>query len=467
MAQNSRINKAELYEHILRSMYDGVHVIDMNGIVLVENKASEKMLGWTSCNLVGLHGHEKIHHHHANNSVFPNEDCPIYQTIIDGIPRHVTDDVFWRQDGTFFPVEYATSPLSDQSGVIYGVTVVFRDISERKRAEKMRNAVFQISQAAHDADDLSDLLTTLHQIISDLLPAKNFYVALYEKENDILTFPYFIDETMTTPAAQPLAQAPLIARVISSVSVLSISPSDRSDCIDENQENISTKAAHWLGIPLVSDQRGIGALVLQSYQSDIAFSEHDKELLQYVSTQIASAIELQRYRDQLSHMALYDALTNLPNRLLFDERYKQCLEHAQRYKESFALINIDLDKFKSINDRFGHAVGDELLRIAATRMRGCVRASDTIGRVGGDEFLGLILHIHDELNVQRIADSICNALLLPFEIQGQALFIGASIGIAIYPDHGTDAASLKHAADQAMYVAKRDGGGSFSVCTLD
>lgn len=461
MTQKSKINKAELNEHILRSMYDGVHVIDMNGIVLIENKASERMLGWTSCNLVGSHGHEKIHHHHADNSIFPNEDCPIYQTIIDGIPRHVTDDVFWRQDGTFFPVEYATSPLSDQSGEIYGVTVVFRDISERKRAEKMRNAVFQISQAAHDADDLSDLLTTLHQIISDLLPARNFYVALYDKESDVLTFPYFVDETMTTPAAQSLAQAPLIEKVISSVSVLSITPTNCADCTDESQVNISTQAAHWLGVPLVSDQRGIGALVLQSYKSYIAFSEHDIELLQYVSTQIASVIELQRYRDQLSHMARYDALTTLPNRSLFDERYRQCLEHAQQYNESFALINIDLDKFKSINDRFGHAVGDELLRIAATRMRGCIRVSDTIGRVGGDEFLGLILHIHDKLNVQRIADSICHALSLPFEIQGQTFFIGASIGIAIYPDHGTDGASLKHAADQAMYAVKRDGGGSF------
>lgn len=461
MSKDNRIRSAELHEHILKSMYDGVHVIDMNGIVLIENSASEKMLGWTSCNLVGLHGHQAIHHHHADHSEFPTEECPIYQTIIDGKPRHVSDDVFWRQDGTCFPVEYATSPLRDKTGSVYGVTVVFRDISERKKAEKIRNALFRISTAAHDADNLNDLLAVIHEIINELLQTKNFYVALYENESNNLTFPYYYDESSEFNMPHLLGQAPLIEKVIDSMSVLSVSPMDSGVHNEEVKLLKKQKVMHWLGVPLILEHKGIGALVLQSYDIGFCYSEYDKEIIQYVSTQVAIVINLQRQRDLLNRMATYDALTNIPNRFLFDDRFTQCVLHANRHGESFALLNIDLDKFKCVNDKYGHTVGDKLLRAAVDRIRTCVRVSDTIARVGGDEFLGLLPHIHGSHDAQRVAESVCVSLANPFIIQGETMNIGASIGIAIYPNDGVDELSLKNAADQAMYSAKHEGGGCF------
>jgi diguanylate cyclase (GGDEF)-like protein/PAS domain S-box-containing protein len=123
--------------NILNSVSDGVHVLDMNGVIIAGNTASSIMFGWEDADsLVGRPGHETVHHHHADNSIFPVEDCPIHTTLSDGKYRHVHDDVFWRRDNTCFPVEYKCAPLRDKAGSMYGVTVVFRDISEKKKAEQ-------------------------------------------------------------------------------------------------------------------------------------------------------------------------------------------------------------------------------------------------------------------------------------------------------------------------------------------
>ena len=124
-------------DNILNSVSDGVHVLDMNGVIIAGNTASRIMFDWEGVDsLVGRPGHETIHHHHADNSIFPVEDCPIHATLTDGQYRHIQDDVFWRRDDTCFPVEYKCAPLRDKAGNMNGVTVVFRDISERKKAEQ-------------------------------------------------------------------------------------------------------------------------------------------------------------------------------------------------------------------------------------------------------------------------------------------------------------------------------------------
>ena len=128
-------SRAEL-EHILKSVNQGIHVLDINGNIMVENDAALAMLGWDGEALIGRHAHTTMHHHHADNTPHAVIDCPIYATLHDGQIRHITDDVFWRKDGTCFPVEYIAAPLCDGFGRRYGVTVVFTDISERQRTEQ-------------------------------------------------------------------------------------------------------------------------------------------------------------------------------------------------------------------------------------------------------------------------------------------------------------------------------------------
>lgn len=162
--------------------------------------------------------------------------------------------------------------------------------------------------------------------------------------------------------------------------------------------------------------------------------------------------------DRMAHMAQYDVLTDLPNRTLFSDRLRHAIAQAKRDKTHVALIFLDLDKFKPVNDTLGHHVGDLLLQAVATRMQECMRESDTVGRLGGDEFVVLLPAIQDAQDAVVVAEKIRHALNQPFELPGyQPQSISSSSGIAIYPEHGIDDIQLTKHADDAMYQAKELG----------
>lgn len=160
---------------------------------------------------------------------------------------------------------------------------------------------------------------------------------------------------------------------------------------------------------------------------------------------------------RIEHMALFDALTDLPNRTMLHDRLHQALAAAKREKTSLALMFIDLDKFKPVNDTYGHHIGDKLLIQVAQRMLGCIRESDTVARLGGDEFIVLLPNLEREQDAMVVAEKILAALREPFQVDAATLEISSSIGIAIYPKHGQDWDTLSRYADAAMYRAKEDG----------
>lgn len=163
--------------------------------------------------------------------------------------------------------------------------------------------------------------------------------------------------------------------------------------------------------------------------------------------------------DEIRHQAQHDMLTGLPNRLLFNDRLHQALLAAQREQHQLAVIFFDLDKFKPVNDTWGHAVGDLLLQQVATRVRTALRASDTLARIGGDEFVVLLPRIAAAPDARRIAEDILAALNRPFETEAATLHISGSLGVAVYPESGLDAEALLRRADEAMYEAKLGGRG--------
>jgi len=169
------------------------------------------------------------------------------------------------------------------------------------------------------------------------------------------------------------------------------------------------------------------------------------------------ADSLQAANQQLRNIALHDALTGLPNRVLLDDRLEQTLRHAARENYSFALMFVDLDRFKPVNDTYGHGVGDELLKSVAHRLRNCLRAADTVARTGGDEFVVILHRIHDATGVTDVGGKILAELSRPFQVAQHTLGISCSIGISVYPRDGTDIHSLIVKADGAMYSAKSSG----------
>jgi len=180
--------------------------------------------------------------------------------------------------------------------------------------------------------------------------------------------------------------------------------------------------------------------------------------------QLASvAIENCLLYDRLAFQAQHDTLTGLPNRLLFQDRVQQATRVARRHGKKAAVIWVDLDKYKQINDTLGHRVGDEVLCEVTRRLQNCLRQSDSVARVGGDEFTVLAQDLAQPADAERVAATILSTFALPFHLAAHQTTLTASLGISMFPDHGEDPITLLRNADMAMYSAKRAGGGTFRM----
>ncbi|MES2879057.1 MAG: EAL domain-containing protein [Pseudomonadota bacterium] len=223
-----------------------------------------------------------------------------------------------------------------------------------------------------------------------------------------------------------------------------------------------------IGLPLRGKQHVFGALAIYSAATDAFFPE-EVALLQELAGDLAYGIETLRARSQrasaeekLAFLAHHDVLTGLPNRLLLRDRFDFAMGQAERDKTKIAMLFLDLDNFKQINDSLGHAMGDQLLVALAERLRGCIRDSDTICRQGGDEFIILIGGLTEAGTVTRMAQEILDAIAEPFELAGHALTTTFSIGISLFPDDANDFDTLSKNADAALYHAKDSGKNAYS-----
>ncbi len=166
---------------------------------------------------------------------------------------------------------------------------------------------------------------------------------------------------------------------------------------------------------------------------------------------------------EVRRLAFHDALTDVPNRLLFMDRASIAFAQARRSGTNVAVLFLDLDRFKTVNDTFGHNIGDEVLRGIATRLRDHLREGDTVARIGGDEFALLMPGIHNADNLLKIASKLNEVVRLPLHAGNNEIFVSASVGLSVYPEDGGDAESLLRNSDSAMYVAKERGGDSFQL----
>ena len=288
-------------ELILGSAGEGIYGLDAEGRTTFCNPAAARMIGWAPEELIGKMQHQILHHSRSDGSPYPREECPIYMAFRDGDVHHITDEVFWRKDGTSFPVEYVSTPIREGHRLV-GAVVVFRDITERKEAE-----------------------------------------------------------------------------------------------------------------------------------------------------------------DRIRHLADHDALTDLPSLRLAMDRLANALARARRNKVGTAVMFVDLDDFKAVNDTLGHKAGDHVLKEAAARLSGLVREADTVGRVGGDEFVVVLADVTDPEASSRVAEKMVDALRQPFQYGNEFIETGVSIGIARFPDHGTTPDDLIRRADEAMYTVKRGGKNGYKV----
>ncbi len=218
------------------------------------------------------------------------------------------------------------------------------------------------------------------------------------------------------------------------------------------------------GLPLYDERHTVlGAMLAGSRKS---FGEMGiiEPVLRCAAARFAQVLELGRTREQGRAEGLVDALTGLPNRLLFNDRLDTIIREATRNGECFAVLFVDLDRFKAINDTYGHAAGDQVLRMVTQRLCGSIRASDTVARYAGDEFTIVLRHIVKNDDVSRVAEKIVQVMETPLYLDdGTELQVTASMGLSFFPDDAGDAQTLLKHADEAMYAAKHLGRNNFQI----
>jgi diguanylate cyclase (GGDEF)-like protein/PAS domain S-box-containing protein len=331
-----------------------------------------------------------------------------------------------RKDGSIYWESASISPLRDDRGQITHFIAVKEDVTAQKRAEdqlRMNATVFDTTQEGIIVTDADNLIKTVNPSFTRITG--------YSPEEVVGKPPSILSSGRHDDRFYEELWDSILQKRYWSGEIW-------------NRRKDGSVYPEWLSIAAIPDDQGIAKEYVAVF-SDISKHKENEE--------------------QILYQANYDALTGLPNRSLFSDRLDQAIGSALREQWKLAILFVDLDQFKMVNDTFGHVMGDELLQLVAKRISDCVRDSDTIARFGGDEFVILLQDVSDMDAVATIATKVINRITKVFTLYEREIFIGASIGITIFPDDAINADSLLRNADMAMYQAKDRGRNNYQFFT--
>ncbi len=410
----------EKYRELFDNASDFVYSTDANGIFTSANRSLISTLGYSREEIIG---------EHISKILSPENFAIAQQMTVRKLSGEVDATQYeleiLSKDGGTIPVEL-NSRLIHKDGKPAGIQGTGRDISDRKEAEKAQRLavlVYQNSSEAMMIADADDRIIAINPAFTRLTG--------YTQDEAIGNNP-----KMLSSGRQERAFYQQMWRAL-------------------------TTAGQWQG-ELWNRRKG-GELYCEWISINTVFnangSVHRRVAIFYDITRKKESDEL------IWKYANFDPLTQLPNRRLFHDRLEQEIRKSHRDGHTMALMFIDLDRFKEVNDTLGHAQGDILLSAAARRIVECVRGSDTVARMGGDEFTVILSELDDVDSVKRVAQNIIDKLALPFQLPDGTVLVSASIGITLYPSDATESEALLKNADQAMYAAKNLGRNRFSYFT--
>ena len=413
---------------ILDLMLDAVCVVDSESRFVFVSAACERIFGYAPAEMIGQPMLSFVH---------PDDRARTLQAvdeIVSQAPKPHFENRYLHKDGHAVHVMWSARWSADHRVRV----AVARDVTALRRAESRQQALYAVSEAVYSASSLPALFERVHEIVRGELASGHVAILLHDEALGRLVVAYPPGEPEPEPEVEALGRESMLA------------PGVLLRAHGEHE---------WLGVPLQGAHAVVGVLLARGAKACVP-TERDVELVQFVATQLAVAIDRHDAAASLQRAARHDPLTDLPNRLLLGERLQTALIRARQDQTQLSVLYLDLDLFKQVNDRLGHAIGDLLLQETARRLKACVRDSDTVARIGGDEFVVLLCHLRATEHALIVAEKIREALSRPYEL-GDSVTISPSIGVANFPEHGESEAELLHHADESMYLAKRNGGNRF------
>jgi diguanylate cyclase (GGDEF)-like protein/PAS domain S-box-containing protein len=416
-AEEALQDSEERYRTLVDNIKFGITLIDNDHNIIMVNAVQSALFKKPANEMIGKKCFREFE---KRDAVCPH--CPGVQAMATGQSAEAEADGV-RDDGSHIYARIQAFPAFGHDGTLTGFIEVVEDITERKQAEKAlrasegryRSLVEFTEDPVYLIDRGKRYLFINEKYLSRLGVPRDHVIGKQYGEfhcrEDEQEFSGYIEQVLTTG---------------------------------------------WF-VQYEHRSRSDGRYFLRTL-SPVQEPDGSIEMVTVISKDIT---ERKQAEKKLAHMATHDFLTNLPNRILLNDRLNMALAQARRHQQRICLMLLDLDYFKDINDTLGHSVGDKLLRVVGERLTGLLRTSDTIARMGGDEFLLLLSEIDRVKNVTIIAQKILESFRKAFSVDDHELIITTSIGIAIFPDDGDDADALLKNADIAMYRAKERGRDNF------
>jgi diguanylate cyclase (GGDEF)-like protein/PAS domain S-box-containing protein len=428
ITERKRTERAtNLLAAIVDSSQEAIISKGLDGIVTSWNKSAERLFGYTAEEIIGCH-----------ISLIIPADRPHEEAWILGQLKRVEkvehfETVRVRKDGTLIDISVTVSPIRDASGRIVGVSKLARSITERKQAEHALRQAEEKYRAIFEGAVIGIFQSTLGGRYTNVNPAMAHMLG-YDSPQE------------------------LVASITDISQQVYVDPDRRTELKRLLGEQATVKNFECAVLRKDGSKGWVAASVRAVYENGV--------LVGYEGTN-EDITDHKVAEERVQYLAYYDALTGLPNRTLLWDRLTKALADARRQDYKIALLFLDLDRFKDINDSLGHAVGDLFLREVAERLKRFAREQDTLARLGGDEFLIMLTHVKDVSNAAIAAERLMDAMTVEFIVEGHSLHIGCSIGISIFPEHGSDCETLIKNADAAMYNAKSNGRNNFQFFTKE
>ncbi|GGX80454.1 sensor domain-containing protein [Vogesella alkaliphila] len=467
-----------IFSATLESTADGIFVTDVYGREVVANKRFRDM--W--------HLHQSASLYANNNETLAElsnklRDPTAFAATIKDLSKHIDvnqGSTLELRDGRHF--EWNSQPQF-VNGRVVGRVTSFRDISDRKQAEALLAIENEVLEMVVCGQPLKAALGVLADHV-EVLSGEMFCTILFRKDSEGAELACVSGRSLPSNVVERLIhhEQVVLGKVFAAITQQENVPkhglSDEYSGVIENigsqpiwTDYCKLMASHGVhacfAVAVRSADRSLLGLIVAHYRTPSKQQPHDRELMWVAAHLVHIAMERRQAEERLQDLAHYDSLTRLPNRALFHDRLHQAMTRLERSKGLVALMFIDLDRFKTINDTLGHDLGDQLLCDTAARLLACVRDVDTVARLGGDEFTIILEQISKAEDAAGIASKIIEMFAAPFHLGHQETFVTPSIGITIFPSDSDNSSHLIKYADTAMYRAKEDGGNGYRFFTSE